>query len=107
MSVARSVASRRTEHRIPHAVACRALGLSESWFCRWRNGPPSGIEARRAKLDAAVKDCFDGSDGTYGSPRIRVQLRRAGRAVSPKSVEASMAALRVCAWGSPVRVLVA
>ena len=91
VSVARFVASQRTEHRIPHAVACRALGISESWFYRWRGGPPSGIEARRAELDAAVKDCFEGSDGTYGPPRIRVQLRRAGRAVSRKPVEASMA----------------
>ncbi|WP_419945509.1 IS3 family transposase [Candidatus Poriferisodalis sp.] len=91
MSAARFVVSQRTEHRIPHAVACRALGLSESWFYRWRGGPPSGIEARRAELGAAVKDCFDGSEGTYGSPRIRVQLRRAGRAVSRRSVEASMA----------------
>lgn len=91
MSVARFVASQRTEHRIPHAVACRALGVSESWFYRWRSGSPSGIEARRADLDAAVKECFEESDSTYGSPRVWVQLRRAGRAVSRKSVEASMA----------------
>ncbi|WP_419551996.1 IS3 family transposase [Candidatus Poriferisodalis sp.] len=91
MSVAAFVASQRTGHGIPHAVACRALGISESWFYRWRNGPPSGIEARRAALDAAVLACFEGSDRTYGSPRIWVQLRRAGRAVSRKSVEASMA----------------
>lgn len=91
MTAAAFVASQRTDHRIPHAVACRALGVSESWFYRWRDGPPSQIEARRADLDAAVKDCFEESDRTYGSPRIRVQLRRAGRAVSRKSVEASMA----------------
>ena len=45
VSVARVVASQRADHRIPHAVACRALGISESWFYRWRNGPPRG--ARR------------------------------------------------------------
>lgn len=91
MTLARFVASQRTDHGIPHAVACRALGVGESWFYRWRNGPPSGIEARRADLDAAVQACFEDSEGTYGSPRIRVQLRRAGRVVSKKSVEASMA----------------
>ncbi|MCW3819565.1 hypothetical protein ONA91_34510, partial [Micromonospora sp. DR5-3] len=26
------IASERTEHDVPHAVACRALGMSESWF---------------------------------------------------------------------------
>ncbi|WP_420609180.1 IS3 family transposase [Candidatus Poriferisodalis sp.] len=91
MTLARFVASQRTDHGIPHAVACRALDVSESWFYRWRHGSPSGIEARRAELDAAVLACFEDSEGTYGSPRIRVQLRRAGRAVSKKSVEASMA----------------
>ena len=90
MTLARFVASQRTDHGIPHAVACRALGVGESWFYRWRHGPPSGIEARRADLDEAVKQCFDDSEGTYGSPRVRAHLRSEGRAVSKKSVEASM-----------------
>ena len=91
VSVARFVASQRTEHRIPHAVSCRALGLTESWFYRWRDGPPSGIEARRADLDADMAAAFEASGGTYGSPRVTAQLRRQGRRVSRKSVEASMA----------------
>ncbi|WP_423916788.1 IS3 family transposase [Candidatus Poriferisodalis sp.] len=91
MSTAAFVASQRTEFGIPHAVACRALRISESWFYRWRNGPPSAIEPRRADLDAAVRDCFADSKETYGSPRVHAQLRRDGRAVSRKSVEASMA----------------
>ena len=91
MSTAAFVASQRTEFGIPHAVACRALRISESWFCRWRSGPPSArCVPRRADLDAAVRDCFEFSKGTYGSPRVHAQLRRDGRAVSRKSVEASM-----------------
>ena len=90
MSTAAFVASQRTDHGIAHAVACRALGISESWFYRWRSGPPSSVHARRADLDAAVRDCFESSKGTYGSPRVHAQLRRDGRAVSRKSVEASM-----------------
>jgi putative transposase len=40
--VAAFIASQRAEHRIPHAVACRALKVSRSWFYKWRGGvlPP-------------------------------------------------------------------
>jgi transposase len=37
VSVAASIGSQRTEHGVPHAVSCRALGLSESWFYKWHN----------------------------------------------------------------------
>ena len=36
MSVASFVAAQRTEHDVPHALTCRALELSESWFYKWR-----------------------------------------------------------------------
>ena len=91
VTLAQFVASQRTDHGIPHAAACRALGVAESWLCRWRNGPPSVIEARRADLDEAVKRCLDDSEGTYGSPRVLAQVPSEGRAVSRKPVEASMA----------------
>ena len=32
VSVARFIADQRTSHRVPHAVSCRLLGVSESWF---------------------------------------------------------------------------
>jgi hypothetical protein len=32
VSVAAFIGSQRTKHGVPHAVTCRALGLSESWF---------------------------------------------------------------------------
>ena len=48
-------------------------------------------ERRRADLDVEVRACFDASGGTYGSPRVRAELRRSGRVVSNKTVEASMA----------------
>lgn len=32
MTVARFVADQRTFHRVPHAVCCRLLGVSESWL---------------------------------------------------------------------------
>ena len=91
MSVSAHIAAQRTGHGVPHAVACRALGVAESTFYKWHNRPPTPAQRRRAGLDAAVRACFDASGGTYGSPRVRAQLRRGGLAVSKKTVEASMA----------------
>jgi putative transposase len=70
VSVASFVAAQRTEHGVPHALTCRALDLSESWFYKWRNRGPTPRQQRRAALDVAVKRCFDASGGTYGSPRV-------------------------------------
>ena len=41
MSVASFVAAQRTDHGVPHALTCRALELSESWFYKWRDRPPT------------------------------------------------------------------
>jgi putative transposase len=90
VSVASFIASQRTDHRVPHAVACRALGVSESWFYKWRDRPPTARQARRALIDARVKASFDASGGTYGAPRVLDDLRDEGLAVSKKTVEASM-----------------
>ena len=91
MSVASFVAAQRTEHGVPHAVSCRALDVSESWFYKWHNRPPTARQVRRAEIDAKVKASFDASGGTYGSPRVLDDLRDAGERVSKKTVEASMA----------------
>ena len=91
MSVVSFVADQRTEHGVPHALTCRAVELSESWFYKWRNRGPTRRQQRRADLDAAVKRRFDAAVGTYGSPRVRADLLENGWRVSKKSVEASMA----------------
>ena len=91
MSVSAHIAAQRTDHAVPHAVSCRALGVAASTFYKWRDRPPTPAKRRRAELDVEVKACFDASDGTYGSPRVRAALRRSGREVSKKTVESSMA----------------
>lgn len=90
MSVVSFVAAQRTIHRVPHALTCRLLGVSESWFYKWRNADPTARQRRRDELDEAVKESFDASGGTYGSPRVLDDLKEAGWRVSKKSVEASM-----------------
>jgi len=91
VSVASFVAAQRTDHGIPHAVACRALEVSESWFYKWRARPPTERQRRRACLDAEVRRSYVESDGDYGSPRVRADLRQWGWKVSTKTVAASMA----------------
>jgi transposase InsO family protein len=67
------------------------LAVSESWFYKWKDRPPTPRQTRRARLDADVKRSFETSDGDYGSPRVRADLRADGWRVSKKTVEASMA----------------
>jgi putative transposase len=91
VSVASFVAAQRTDHGVPHAVSCRALEVSESWFYKWKDRPLTPRQQRRARLDDDVKRSFEESDGDYGSPRVRADLRADGWRVSKKTVEASMA----------------
>ena len=93
MSLAGFIADQRTDHGVPHAVACRALQVSQSWFYKWRDRPPTRAALRRAALDAAVRASFEASGATYGSPRVHADLVAAGWTVSVNTVAAAMARL--------------
>jgi hypothetical protein len=88
VSVAAFIADQKTGHEVPHAIACRALGVSQSWFYKWRKrigqDTPTGRERRRAELDEAIRTYFDASGGAYGSPRITRDLHEDGWRVSEK-----------------------
>lgn len=88
--MARFIVSQRTDHGVPHRIACRALDISESWFYKWRDRGLSVRAARRVEIDRQVKKVFDDFDGTYGSPRVTAELRDGGVRVAKKMVEASM-----------------
>jgi transposase InsO family protein len=91
--VAAFISSQRTEHAVPHAVTCRALGLSESWFYKWRDRQPTPRQQRRADLAAKIREIFDASGGTYGSPRVTLDLHAAGWQVGENTVARLMAEL--------------
>ncbi|WP_405160830.1 DDE-type integrase/transposase/recombinase [Nocardia sp. NBC_01499] len=91
MSVARFIASQRTEHGVPHAVACRAMDVSESWFYKWHDRPPTPRQQRREELTEAIRVIFEFSGNTYGSPRIGDELRDNGWQVSDNTIAAIMA----------------
>jgi putative transposase len=88
--VAALIAAQRDEYQIPHAAACRALGVSRSWFCKWKGDALTARAARRQVLAAEVRRLFAAHRGTYGSPRITADLRDAGWTVSENSVAAVM-----------------
>jgi len=92
--VASFIAAQRAVHRVPHTVSCRALEVPASTFYKWLNRPPTAREERRRCLDTAVKASFEvsgGVPGTYGSPRVHVDLVEDGWVVSVNTVAASMA----------------
>jgi len=91
VSVAAVIASQKAEHGVPHAVSCQALGVSRSWFYKWRDRPPTRREQRRVELDAAVARIFAMHKGRYGSPRVHADLVDEGWRVSVNTVAASMA----------------
>jgi transposase InsO family protein len=95
--VARFIASQRAEHGVPHATACRALGVSPAWFYKWRAGDASPRRTRRAQLTAEIRRLFAAHRGRYGSPRITADLREAGWRVSPNTVAKIMAEQRLVA----------
>ena len=97
MSVAGFIACQRTEHRVPHAIACRALGVSQSWFYKWRGRPPTPRQARRAQLTVVIQRVFDASGRSYGSPRVQAELRETGWRVSAKTIAAIMRELGLVA----------
>jgi putative transposase len=91
VSLAALIAFQRVECGIPHAVSCRALGVSQAWFYKWRRGDWSLRRQRRAALASVVVYLFKAHHGTYGSPRITADLRELGWKVSKNTVAALMA----------------
>jgi putative transposase len=62
---------------------------------RPRSSPPLASEQRRADLDAKIVSFHKDSRGTYGSPRITLDLHENGEDVSHNTVAVRMAALGV------------
>ena len=83
------IAARRADG-IPVAVACRALGVSRSWFYKHKDGQLAPRAQRRERLRAEVAGLFAVHEGKYGSPRITADLRETGWRVSGNTVAALM-----------------
>jgi putative transposase len=88
--VAGFIASQRDAHGVPQAVSCRALGVSQSWFYKWKDGQLPPRAARRERLKAEIARLFRQREGKDGSPRITAALREAGWRVSENTVAGLM-----------------
>jgi len=95
--LAAAIAAQRDRHGIPHAVSCRALGVSQAWFYKWRGGALPRRAERRAALAAEIARLFAAHRGTYGSPRITADLRDAGWKISENTVAQLMRELHLAA----------
>ena len=70
----------------PVAAMCRVLHVSESGYYAWAKRRPSAHARRDAVLRLAIRASHARSDGTYGAPRVQVDLAEAGERVGRKRV---------------------
>jgi len=76
----------------------RLLEVSRAGYYRWKEAqdrPPLPREQRRMDLDAKILSFHKESRGTYGSPRITLDLREDGDNASETTVAIHMAALGI------------
>jgi transposase InsO family protein len=66
-----------------HAIdsMCTVLGVSRSGYYAWLDRPGSPRVTTEVWLRAKIRACHAASDGTYGSPRIKIDLDEAGEPV--------------------------
>ena len=84
------IAAQRDQHRIPHAAACRALGVSRSWFYKHKDGALPPRAARRQALAAEVRRLFARAPGHLRVAADHRRPARGGLAVSENTVAAVM-----------------
>ena len=58
----------------PVTVMCSVLDVSTSGFYAWQQHVPSKREKKDGRLKVLIRESFDKSRRTYGSPRIHVDL---------------------------------
>lgn len=77
----------------PVKELCAAFGVSRSGYHAWRSRPPSARAQADAQLTSRLCQAHDASRRTYGSPRLRIVLRRQGQRISRRRIQRLMRAV--------------
>jgi transposase InsO family protein len=88
-------------------VACQVAGISTTTFYDWvarSSTGPSDHDLGEAYLVNEMFDIHQGSDGTYGAPRVHAELRHRGRVVNHKRVDRLMGVHGVQGVFKPAKV---
>jgi len=67
-------------------MMCEMLEVSRSGYYAWRSRPMCARRQRRAELVEKIKQVHQHSRGTYGSPRVSVDLSESGTRVCENTV---------------------
>jgi transposase InsO family protein len=80
----------------PIAQLCLALGVSRSGFYAWMEHRPGRRAQEDARLSSQILQIHARSRQTYGSPRIREELRETGLAIGRRRVARLMREKGIC-----------
>ena len=88
----------RRRSRYPIRMLCRSLKVSPSGYYAWRVRPESQRSRTDRELTRAIRLMHAASEGTYGSPRMHVELNDSGLACGRAKVARLMhqAGLKGC-----------
>lgn len=78
------------QEHYPLRRLCRSLGISASGYYAWRNRAPSARRQAERFLLARIRQIYQRSRQTYGSPRIYAELRAQGWGGNHKRIERLM-----------------
>jgi putative transposase len=67
-------------------LMCQILEVSRAGYYAWRERKPSARSQQRQQVIAQIRQAHADSRGTYGSPRITVELKSSGTAVCENTV---------------------
>ena len=73
-------------HRWPVELMCRVLHVSERGYRCWRSRPISRRERTYMKVLAHIREQYSLSLGSYGRPRMTMELKEAGLDVGERRV---------------------
>lgn len=82
---------------------CRVLEVSTAGFYLFCKRPPSARSLEDLELSALIKEAFEDSNQTYGTPRLKEVLRKSGYQVSRARIARLMSEMGLVAKASRLR----